>query len=164
MIDQVLAFGAKKEQQSQMPIIDSHSIFLIKISSQNSAATSKMIQETGKVVEAFHNLGVLATHFKAKGYGRLTLSIYLIFPPDLCQNKDIRGETWAVLERVQWILKDKKQTKSSNWLRSREVPALRLDTQRYLRGTRLSAKLWLKVFILHTEQLGDQVPPGTQGS
>ena len=68
-----------------------------------------MIQEIGNGVEAFHNLGVLATHFKVKGYGRLTVSIYLISLPDLRQNKDIRGETWAVLERVQWILKDEKQ-------------------------------------------------------
>lgn len=52
-----------------------------------------MIQEIGKVVEAVHNLGVLATHFKVKGYGRLTVSIYLISLPDLRQNKDIRGET-----------------------------------------------------------------------
>ena len=39
----------------------------------------------------------------------MALSIYLISFPDLLENKDIRGETWAVLERVQWILKDQKQ-------------------------------------------------------
>lgn len=61
------------------------------------------------MVEAFHNFGVLAIRFKVKGHCRPTILIYLLSFPDLHQTKDFRGETWAAVQRVQWILKDEKQ-------------------------------------------------------
>lgn len=48
----------RNKSSIQIPNIDSYSVFLftiIKIASQNSTAISKMTQEIGKVVEAFHN-------------------------------------------------------------------------------------------------------------
>lgn len=51
--------------------IDIYAIFLslmiIKISSEKFTVIGKKIQEKRQVVEAFHNLGVRAIHFKVKG-------------------------------------------------------------------------------------------------
>lgn len=77
----------RNKSSIQIPNIDSCSVFLftiIKISSQNSTAISKMTQEIGKVVKTFHNLWVLATNFKVKKHrddGSIYLSYLFSRPP-----------------------------------------------------------------------------------
>lgn len=58
------------------------------------------MQDGEKGVEAFHNVGVLAAHFKAQAYGRLTTLVYL-FPPRALPNQGRQRETGATVERVQ---------------------------------------------------------------
>lgn len=47
----------------------------IKILPENPAAIGKKVQDGEKGVEGFHNVGVLAAHFKVQAYGRLTILV-----------------------------------------------------------------------------------------